>query len=138
MLRILHPYRSYESLPFVHTNMSAQWREVRKTSIKLQFHLHCTMRILHPYLKNIPCPCTTFWIFLVYPSTCKNYNTTYRTPIDMIHFALEILWHFLSTPKTSKLLGTKSKRYEFFKLTCSTCSIIQKYKNCCILYSPPL
>ena len=29
--------------------------------------------------KEISCPCTTFWIFLVYPSTCKNHNSLQKS-----------------------------------------------------------
>lgn len=49
--------------------------------------------------KEIPYPCTPFWIFQVLPSTFKNHNLVCGTPNDVILFVMETLGCLLSYPK---------------------------------------
>ena len=77
--------------------------------------------------KEISCPCTTFWIFLVHPSTCKNHNSHYINPIDMILDLLDSLESLFSSLQVLEFLITYFWSYEFLNVTYAICPY-NKYK----------
>lgn len=63
--------------------------------------------------QEISCPCTTLWIFLVYPSSCKNHNSLYKTTIDITIILLDSLRSLVSFLQMLDFLGSQYRSYEF-------------------------